>query len=52
MNTDVFKHKETADIILKIFYEVHNELGDVFLESAYENALYIFLTGYRPSVKR
>ncbi len=46
MNTDRFKHKEITDIILKGFYEVYNELGDGFLESVYENALYIVLTGY------
>jgi len=52
MNTDVFKHKETTDIIFKRFYEVYNELGDGFLESVYENALYMVLTGYGLSVKR
>ncbi|RLB30730.1 MAG: hypothetical protein DRG87_04340 [Deltaproteobacteria bacterium] len=40
MDTDSLKHKETTDIILKCFYEVYNELGDGFLESVYENALY------------
>jgi len=52
INTDRFKHKETTNIILKSFYEVYNELGDGFLESVYENALYIVLTGYGLSVKR
>ena len=52
MNTDSFKHKETTDIILKSFYEVYNELGDGFLESVYENALYIVLTGYGLCVER
>ena len=46
MNTEKFKYKETTDIILKSFYEVYNELGDGFLESVYESALYIVLTGY------
>ena len=46
MNADRFKHKEITDIILKSFYEVYNELGDGFLESVYENALYIVLTQY------
>ena len=48
MNADRFKYKEIADIILKSFYEVYNEIGDGFLESVYENALalYIVLTGY------
>lgn len=40
MNTDRFKYKEITDIILRSFYEVYNELGDGFLESIYENALY------------
>jgi len=52
MNTDRLKHKETTDIILKSFYEVYNELGDGFLESVYENALYIVLTGYGLYVER
>ena len=46
MNADRFKYKELTDIILRGFYEVYNELGDGFLESVYENALYIVLTGY------
>jgi GxxExxY protein len=52
MNTDRLKYKETTDIILKSFYEVYNELGDGFLESVYENALYIVLTGYGLCVER
>ena len=52
MDTDRLKHKETTDIILKSFYEVYNELGDGFLESVYENALYIVLTGYGLCVER
>ena len=46
MNADSFKYKEITDIILRSFYEVYNEIGDGFLESVYENALYIVLTGY------
>ena len=52
MNTDSFKYKEITDIILKSFYEVYNELGDGFLESVYENALYIVLTGYGLRVEK
>ena len=52
VNADRFKHKEITDIILKGFYEVYNELGDGFLESVYENALYIVLTGYGLGAKR
>ena len=43
MNADSFKHKEITDIILRSFYEAYNELGDGFLESVHENALYIVL---------
>jgi len=46
------KYKETTDIILKSFYEVYNELGDGFLESVYENALYIVLNSQGLSVER
>ena len=52
MNADRFKYKEITDIILRSFYEVYNELGDGFLESVYENALYIVLTGYGLCVER
>jgi len=52
MNADMFKHKEITDIILKSFYEAYNELGDGFLESVYENVLYIVLIGYGLCVER
>ena len=52
MDTEKFKHKEITDIILRSFYEVYNELGDGFLESVYESALYIVLTGYGLCVER
>ena len=52
MNTEKFKHKEITDIILKSFYEVYNELGEGFLESVYESALNMVLTGYGLSVER
>ncbi len=52
MNADRFKYKEITDIILRSFYEVYNELGDGFLESVYESALYIVLTGYGLCVER
>ncbi len=52
MNTDKLKYKDITDIILRGFYEVYNELGDGFLESVYENALYIVLTGYGLSVEK
>ena len=52
MNTDRLKYKEITDIILRSFYEVYNELGNGFLESVYENALYIVLTGYGLCVEK
>ena len=52
MDTDKFKYKEITDIILKSFYEVYNELGAGFLESVYEKALNIVLTGYGMHVER
>ena len=52
MNADRFKYKEITDIILRSFYEVYNELGNGFLESVYENALHIVLTGYGLYVER
>ena len=33
-------HKELTGTILKLFYEVYNELGYGFLEKVYQNALY------------
>jgi len=46
MNTDShrFKYKETTDKIIRVFYEVYNELGHGFLESVYERSLEIALT--------
>ena len=52
MNADRFKYKEITDIILRSFYETYNELGDGYLESVYENALCIVLTGYGLCVER
>jgi len=52
MNTENFKYKEITEIILKSFYEVYNELGDGFLESVYENALSIVLSGSDLHIER
>ena len=52
MSADKLKYKEITDIILRGFYEVYNELGDGFLESVYESALYIVITGYGLCVER
>ncbi|WP_310557648.1 GxxExxY protein [Flavobacterium sp.] len=38
-----FLHKELSEAILKVFYEVYNELGYGFLENVYQNAMYIEL---------
>ncbi|PIQ97157.1 MAG: hypothetical protein COV67_05765 [Nitrospinae bacterium CG11_big_fil_rev_8_21_14_0_20_56_8] len=45
MSADL-KHKEITYPIIKDFYEVYNELGHGFLESVYDRALEIVLTGY------
>lgn len=37
------KHEELTDRIIKIFYEVYNELGYGFLEKVYQNAFYLAL---------
>jgi GxxExxY protein len=36
-------HKSITDIILKVYYEVYNELGHGFLEKVYQNAMYFEL---------
>jgi GxxExxY protein len=38
-----FLHKSLSDSILKIYYEVYNELGYGFLEKVYQNAMYLEL---------
>ena len=45
MDTDKhgFKHKDITDKIIRVFYEVYNELGHGFLESVYERSLEIAL---------
>jgi len=42
MNTDL-KHGLITDQILRVFYEVYNELGHGFLESVYHRSLVIAL---------
>lgn len=36
-------HKSITDIILKVYYDVYNELGSGFLEKVYQNAMYFEL---------
>jgi GxxExxY protein len=45
MNADErrYKHEELTGKIIKIFYEVYNELGHGFLESVYQTAMMIAL---------
>ena len=45
MDTDKhgFKHSEITERIIKVFFEVYNELGYGFLESVYERSLEIAL---------
>lgn len=54
MDTDKhrFKHKDVTDKIIRVFYEVYNELGHGFLESVYERSLEIALTSLRLKVCR
>jgi GxxExxY protein len=37
------KHAELTERIIGVYYEVYNELGHGFLESVYQNAMYIGL---------
>src|SRR5262249_34847533 len=45
MNTDEhgYKHEELTGKIIKVFYDVYNELGYGFLESVYQNAMVLAL---------
>ena len=36
-------HKELSESVIKVFYEVYNELGYGFLEKVYQNAMYFEL---------
>ena len=38
-----FEQSEVTDKIIKVFYEVYNELGFGFLESVYDRAMYLAL---------
>src|SRR2546423_12555908 len=54
MDTDEhrFKHKEITDQIIRVFYEVYNELGHGFFESVYERSLEIALNSLKLKVCR
>ena len=46
MQSDNFIYKEITTIIIRSFFEVYTELGYGFLESVYEKAMLVVLTGY------
>jgi GxxExxY protein len=54
MNTDNhgFKHGEITQKIIRVFYEVYNELGYGFLESVYEKSLEVALASTKLKVCR
>lgn len=54
MDTDKhgFKYKEITDKVIRVFYEVYNELGHGFLESVYERSLEIALNSLNLKVCR
>jgi GxxExxY protein len=54
MNADLrgFKHKDLTEKIIRVFFEVYNELGHGFLESVYEKSLAITLSDYGLTVER
>jgi GxxExxY protein len=50
----VFLHKNLSDAILKIYFDVYNELGYGFLEKVYQNAMYFELKskGYKVEAQK
>jgi GxxExxY protein len=47
-------HEELTNSIIKIFYEVYNELGYGFLEKVYQNSMYLELKnkGYKVEAQK
>ncbi|WP_232727146.1 GxxExxY protein [Flavobacterium sp. 1] len=47
-------HGSITDSILKVYYEVYNELGAGFLEKVYQNAMYFELIarGYKGEAQK
>lgn len=47
-------HKEKSKAILKVFYDVYNDLGYGFLEKVYQNAMYFELKsqGYKVEAQK
>lgn len=54
MEMNELLHKELTGAILKLYYEVYNELGYGFLERVYQNAMYYELkaNGYKLKLKK
>src|SRR5712672_2954551 len=54
MDTDKhgFKHKEVTEKIIRVFYDVYNELGHGFLESVYERSMEVALNSMGIKVRR
>lgn len=54
MERDGYLHSELTGAILKLFFEVYNELGYGFLERVYQNALYYELkrNGFKVEAQR
>jgi GxxExxY protein len=50
----VFLHKNLSDAILKIYFDVYNELGYGFLEKVYQNTMYFELKskGYKVEAQK
>ena len=46
------KHADVTERILGVYYDVYNELGHGFLESVYQNAMFIALRGAGLAVDR
>jgi GxxExxY protein len=47
-----YKHQELTEAIIRVFYEIYNELGHGFLESVYEEAMFRVLNQNGVSVQR
>lgn len=49
-----FLHKDLSDSILRIYFEVYNQLGYGFLEKVYQNAMYLELKaqGYKVEAQK
>lgn len=47
-------HESITNVILKVYYEVYNELGSGFLEKVYQNAMYFELIslGYKVEAQK